>query len=125
MNHNDLYQRWLGTNLEDADLSVELESIKGQDEEIFERFYRDLAFGTAGLRGIIGAGTNRMNIYTIRRATQGLANYLNQKFEHATVAISYDSRIKSDLFSKEAAGVLAANGIKVHIYQELMPVPTL
>ena len=71
MNHNDLYQRWLGTNLEDADLSVELESIKGQDEEIFERFYRDLAFGTAGLRGIIGAGTNRMNIYTIRRATQG------------------------------------------------------
>ncbi len=125
MNHMKLYDRWLAHSVEDADLTAELEAIKGKDNEIFDRFYRDLSFGTAGLRGVLGAGTNRMNIYTVRRATQGLANYLNAQTKHPTVAISYDSRIKSDRFSKEAAGVLAANGIHVHIYRELMPVPAL
>ncbi|MEM1483270.1 phospho-sugar mutase [Oscillospiraceae bacterium PP1C4] len=125
MNHTALYEKWLSVPLEDADLSAELDAIKGKDDEILDRFYRDLEFGTAGLRGVIGAGTNRMNIYTIRRATQGLANYLTAKFKSPSVAISYDSRIKSDLFSKQAAGVLAANGIKVFIYKELMPVPAL
>lgn len=90
-----------------------------------DRFYRDLEFGTGGLRGVIGAGTNRMNIYTVRRATQGFADYLNQEYTNPSVAISYDSRIKSDVFSKAAAEVLAANGIKVHIYSELMPTPCL
>ena len=125
MNHNELYERWLAASLEDPDLTAELRSIKGRDAEILDRFYRDLAFGTAGLRGVIGAGNNRMNIYTIRRATQGLANYLLAQSEEPHVAISYDSRIKSDRFSKEAAGVLAANGIHVYIYRELMPVPAL
>ena len=74
MNHMQLYDRWLSHSLEDADLIAELEAIKGKDDEIFDRFYRDLSFGTAGLRGVLGAGTNRMNIYTVRRATQGLAN---------------------------------------------------
>lgn len=120
-----LYERWLSRATEDADLTAELLSVKGKDDEIFDRFYRDLEFGTAGLRGVIGAGCNRMNIYTIRRATQGLADYLNGKGGHPSVAISYDSRIKSDLFSREAASVLAANGIKVQIYRELMPVPAL
>ena len=103
MNHNELYERWLAASLEDPDLTAELRSIKGRDAEILDRFYRDLAFGTAGLRGVIGAGNNRMNIYTIRRATQGLANYLLAQSEEPHVAISYDSRIKSDLFSREAA----------------------
>ena len=125
MNHNELYERWLAASLEDPDLTAELRSIKGRDAEILDRFYRDLAFGTAGLRGVIGAGNNRMNIYTIRRATQGLANYLLAQSEEPHVAISYDSRIKSDLFSREAAGVLAANGVRVSIYRELMPVPAL
>lgn len=125
MNHNELYQRWRSMKLEDPDLTMELDSIQGKDEEIFDRFYKDLEFGTAGLRGVIGAGTNRMNIYTIRRATQGLANYLNGRSSAPKVAISYDSRIKSDWFAKAAAGVLAANGIQVHIYKELMPVPCL
>lgn len=125
MDCNALYEKWTGVKLEDEDLTKELESIKGKDEEIFDRFYRDLDFGTAGLRGVIGAGTNRMNIYTIRRATQGLANYLNAQKKGALVAISYDSRIKSDWFARAAAGVLAANGIHVQIYRELMPVPCL
>ncbi|MCI8649360.1 MAG: phospho-sugar mutase [Anaerotruncus sp.] len=125
MDHNELYARWRSVKLDDADLTTELEEISGKDDEIFDRFYRDLDFGTAGLRGVIGAGTNRMNIYTIRRATQGLANYLNEKSAQPVVAISYDSRIKSDWFAKAAAGVLAANGIQVHIYSELMPVPAL
>lgn len=125
MDCNALYEKWMSVKLEDDDLTKELESIRGKDEEIFDRFYRDLEFGTAGLRGVIGAGTNRMNIYVIRRATQGLANYLNAQKPGSRVAISYDSRIKSDWFSKAAAGVLAANGIEVHIYKELMPVPCL
>lgn len=125
MNHMELYEKWCAQSLEDQDLTKELEKISGQEEEILDRFYRDLEFGTAGLRGVIGAGTNRMNIYTIRRATQGLAAYLQSSCEQPTVAISYDSRIKSDLFAREAACVLAANGIKVHLYRKLMPVPAL
>ena len=125
MNVNSLYEKWMQQPLDDPDLSAELQKIQGDEKEIFDRFYRDLEFGTAGLRGVIGAGTNRMNVYTVRRATQGLANYLNQKSQHPRVAISYDSRIKSDLFAKEAAGVLAANGVEAYIYPELMPVPAL
>lgn len=125
MDCNVLYEKWMSVKLEDEDLTRELESIRGKDEEIFDRFYRDLEFGTAGLRGVIGAGTNRMNIYVIRRATQGLANYLNAQKKGSRVAISFDSRIKSDWFSQAAAGVLAANGIQVYIYRELMPVPCL
>ena len=120
-----LYDLWLKNAVNDPDLQKELESIKGNDDEILDRFYRSLEFGTGGLRGVIGAGTNRMNVYTVAQATQGLANYLNEAFEEPTAAIAYDSRIKSDLFAKTAAGVLAANGIKVYIYPELMPTPML
>ncbi len=125
MREHELYELWLKNATEDSDLIEELESIKGDDEAIKDRFYRDLEFGTAGLRGVIGAGSFRLNIYTIRRATQGLADYVNSAYENASVAIAYDSRIKSDLFSKEAARVLAANGIKAYIYSELMPTPML
>lgn len=106
------------------DLIAELKGIEGNDDEIYDRFYRELEFGTAGLRGVIGAGTNRMNIYTVRKATQGLAEYVLDKGGES-VAIAYDSRIKSTLFAEEAAKVLAANGIKVYIYKELMPTPML
>ena len=123
--YNLMYNLWLKNATKDPDLIKELESIKGDNDEISDRFYRSLEFGTGGLRGVIGAGTNRMNIYTVAQATQGLANYLNEAFENPTVAIAYDSRIKSDLFAKAAAGVLAANGIRVYIYDELMPTPML
>lgn len=119
------YQQWSSVELEDADLREELVSIEGKEEEIFDRFYQDLAFGTAGLRGVIGAGTNRMNIYVVRKATQGYADYIKGQYQDAHVAVSYDSRIKSDLFAKETARVMAANGITVHLYPELMPVPCL
>ncbi|MBR6986001.1 MAG: phospho-sugar mutase [Ruminococcus sp.] len=125
MREMELYNLWCQNVNEDPDLISELESIKEDKEAISDRFYRDLEFGTGGLRGVIGAGTNRMNIYTVRRATQGFADYLNQEYKNPSVAISYDSRIKSDVFSKAAAEVLAANGIKVHIYTELMPTPCL
>ena len=125
MNEKELYSLWCENAKADADLVTELESIKNDEEAINDRFYRDLEFGTGGLRGVIGAGTNRMNIYTVRRATQGFADYLNQEYDNPSVAVSYDSRIKSDVFSKAAAEVLAANGIKVHIYTELMPTPCL
>ena len=125
MTENELYDLWCANAKEDPDLRTELESIKNDSDAIIDRFYRDLEFGTGGLRGVIGAGTNRMNIYTVRRATQGFADYLNQEYTNPSVAISYDSRIKSDVFSKAAAEVLAANGIKVHIYTELMPTPCL
>ncbi len=125
MDINALYNEWLEKATGDPDLKAELESIKGNDDEILDRFYRSLEFGTAGLRGVIGAGTNRMNIYTVGRATQGLADYLNANYDNPSVAIGYDSRIKSDLFSKEAASVLAANGVKVYIYDELEPTPCL
>lgn len=125
MNEKELYALWCDNAKEDPDLQTELNSIKDDNDAILDRFYRDLEFGTGGLRGVIGAGTNRMNIYTVRRATQGFADYLNQEYSNPSVAISYDSRIKSDVFSKAAAEVLAANGIKVHIYSELMPTPCL
>ena len=119
------YKRWAGADLEDAALAAELEQIKDNDEEIKERFAVALKFGTAGLRGVLGAGSNRMNIYVVRQATQGLANWVKTQGGNQLVAISYDSRINSDVFAKEAAKVLAANGIKVRIYDALMPVPAL
>ena len=122
---HEMYERWLNAQLDDPDLKPELESIRGNENEIRERFAVALKFGTAGLRGVIGAGTNRMNIYTVRQATQGLANWVKTQGGSQTVAISYDSRIKSDVFAKAAAEVLAANGVQVRIYPELMPVPAL
>ncbi len=119
------YERWLSQTLEDKSLTEELESVRGNAEEINDRFYQDLAFGTAGLRGVLGAGTNRMNIYTVRKATQGIANYLNKRKSGASVAIAYDSRINSELFARETAAVCAANGIHAHIYPTLTPTPTL
>ena len=123
--YQEEYKRWLAAELEDADLKPELAKIEGNDEEIKDRFAVALKFGTAGLRGVLGAGTNRMNIYVVRQATQGLANWVKTQGGSQTVAISYDSRLKSDVFAKTAAGVLAANGIKVRIYDALMPVPAL
>ena len=121
----DDYKRWLETDLEDPALTAELQKIEGQDEEIKDRFAVALKFGTAGLRGVLGAGSNRMNIYVVRQATQGLANWVKTQGGNQLVAISYDSRINSDVFAKTAARVLAANGIKVRIYDALMPVPAL
>ena len=121
----DEYKRWLAADLEDPALTAELQKIEGQDEEIKERFAVSLKFGTAGLRGVLGAGSNRMNIYVVRQATQGLANWVKTQGGNQLVAISYDSRINSDVFAKNAACVLAANGIKVRIYDALMPVPAL
>lgn len=125
MNINSLYEEWLSKASADPDLKAELESIKGNAEEISDRFYRSLEFGTAGLRGVIGAGTNRMNVYTVCRATQGLADFLNAHFENPSCAIGYDSRIKSDYFSIESAKTLAANGVKVYLFSELQPTPCL
>ena len=119
------YKRWLEADLEDAALKEELEAIAGKEEEIKDRFAVALKFGTAGLRGVLGAGSNRMNIYVVRQATQGLANWVKTQGGNQLVAISYDSRINSDVFAKTAACVLAANGIKVRIYDALMPVPAL
>lgn len=125
MSVKEKFNAWLDYDLEDKDLKEELLSIKDDENEIYERFYTDLKFGTAGLRGVIGAGINRMNIYTVRRATQGIAIYLKKMYENPSVAVSYDSRNKSELFAKETAKTFAANGIKVHIYKELMPTPNL
>lgn len=125
MTEMELYRLWCEKAVDDPDLQTELNSIANDEDAIKDRFYRDLEFGTGGLRGVIGAGSYRLNIYTIRRATQGLADYVNGAFENGSVAIAYDSRIKSDKFAKEAAAVLAANGIKVYIYPELMPTPML
>ncbi len=125
MTEMELYKLWCEKATEDTDLQNELADIKDNINDINDRFYRDLEFGTGGLRGVIGAGTNRMNIYTVRRATQGFADYLNQEYSSPSVAVSYDSRIKSDIFSKAAAEVLAANGIKVYIYPCLEPTPCL
>lgn len=126
MNEKELYALWCEKAVDDPDLQTELKSIANDDEAIKDRFYRDLEFGTGGLRGVIGAGAYRMNIYTIRRATQGLADYVKEAFPaNPSVAIAYDSRIKSDVFAKTAAAVLSANGIKVYIYSELMPTPML
>ena len=117
------YERWLSHASEDADVAAELRRMN--DAEMEDAFYRNLAFGTGGLRGIIGAGTNRMNIYTVAKASQGLADYLRKIDAAPSVAIGYDSRIKSDVFARVAAGVLAANGVRVYIWPELMPVPTV
>ena len=124
LSYNELYNLWV-QSVKDADILSELKNIYNDDSEIYERFYKDLEFGTAGLRGIIGAGTNRMNIYTVRKTTQGLADYLNENYKEPSVAIAYDSRNKSNLFAKEAACVLAANGIKAYITKELQPTPVL
>ena len=121
----EAYKRWMEAELEDAALTAELQSIEGNEEEIKDRFAVALSFGTAGLRGVLGAGTNRMNIYVVRQATQGLANWVKTQGGNQLVAVSYDSRINSDVFAKETAKVLAANGIKVRIYDALMPVPAL
>ena len=125
MDTKEIFKNWLANAKDDPDLVKELEAIKDNDAEIFERFYQELKFGTAGLRGIIAAGTNRMNVYTVRRATQGLANFLNKNYDSPSVAISHDSRIKADVFAKEAARVLAANGIKAYISRELQPTPVV
>lgn len=119
------YKLWCEKAILDKDLAEELQSIKGNDEAISDAFYKNLEFGTGGLRGVIGAGTNRMNVYTVGKATQGLAAYVNSVSENGKVAIAYDSRIKSDVFARDAASILAANGITVYIYKELMPTPML
>lgn len=123
--YSKIYESWLNSSLLNQDEKDELLAIKDNDELIKDRFYRDLAFGTGGLRGVMEVGTNRMNRFIIRRATQGLANYLNKKTINPSVAIAYDSRNHSDEFAKETASTLAANGVKVYLYQELMPTPSL
>ena len=123
--YQDEYERWLQAELQDVDLKTELQNIKGDDDAIKERFAVALKFGTAGLRGTLGAGTNRMNIWVVRQATQGVADWVKTQGGTQTVAISYDSRLKGWNFARDAAGVLAANGIHVRIYDELMPVPAL
>ena len=123
--YQDEYKKWLGADLIDFDLKKELQDIEGDDAAIKERFAVALKFGTAGLRGTLGAGTNRMNIWVVRQATQGVADWVKTQGGTQTVAISYDSRLKGWTFARDAAGVLAANGIKVRIYDELMPVPAL
>ena len=123
--YQDEYERWLHAELQDVDLKTELQNIEGDDDAIKERFAVALKFGTAGLRGTLGAGTNRMNIWVVRQATQGVADWVKTQGGTQTVAISYDSRLKGWNFARDAAGVLAANGIHVRIYDELMPVPAL
>ena len=122
--YNKEYQRWCEAVGEEY-LQAELKEINGNDEAIKERFLLNLEFGTAGLRGVLGAGTNRMNIYTVGKATQGLANFLKSENENPVVTISYDSRIRSDEFAQVAAQILAANGVKVYLYDALAPVPML
>ncbi len=122
---NKLYELWLENTAENSEIHEELLAVKGNEEEILDRFYRNLEFGTAGLRGVLGAGTNRMNTYTVCQATQGLADYLNSRVENPSVAIGYDSRINSDVFAKQCAEVLAANGVKTYIFKTLMPTPLL
>ena len=128
MDYMKEYTRWcaLAKGL-DADVEQELAAIRGEEEKIQDAFYRDLAFGTGGLRGVIGAGTNRMNVYTVAKASQGLANYVRKHFAAADrrIAVSRDSRIKSDLFAETAARVFAANGIDVYMYEDIMPTPCL
>ena len=122
---NEKYTEWCKKATKDPDVIEELKLISDNEELINDAFYKDLEFGTGGLRGVIGAGTNRMNIYTVGKATQGLASYVNSVTNNGSVAIAYDSRIKSDVFAKVAAEIFAGNGIKVYIYKELMPTPML
>ena len=126
MDYKEMYQEWLGNPYFDEATKAELKGIAGDEKEIEERFYMDLEFGTAGLRGVIGAGTNRMNIYTVRKATQGLANYIASVGGQARgVAIAFDSRRMSPEFADEAALCLAANGIKAYVFESLRPTPEL
>ena len=125
MTYENQLRLWLDRAGEDPDLTAELQSIRNDEKAVSDRFYRHLAFGTGGLRGVLGAGTNRMNLYTVRRATQGLADYLNATDLPKSVAIAHDSRVKGDLFAREAARVLAANGITAHLYPRLEPTPAL
>lgn len=124
---NEQYEMWCSRAVADEDVKAELAQMAGDDAKLEDAFYRNLAFGTGGLRGVIGAGTNRMNIYTVAKASQGLADYVQKNFakEDRSIAVSYDSRIKSDVFARVASAVFAANGIRVHIYTELMPTPCL
>ena len=124
MDYKQSYQQWLDSEMIDEEIKAELAGIT-DEKEIEDRFYKNLEFGTGGLRGKIAAGTNRMNIYTVGKATQGLAQYLVTTFEAPSVAIAYDSRNKSDVFASEAARVLAANGVKVYLYESLRPTPML
>lgn len=124
-NIKELYSLWLDNTKGEKEIYDELVSVEGKDDEILDRFYKNLEFGTGGLRGVIGAGTNRMNVFTVNQATQGLADYLNAEFDSPSVAIAHDSRINSDVFAKGAAEVLAGNGIKVYFYPELVPTPML
>ena len=126
MNYLDEFKRWCESEEFDAETKAELESIKDNEKEIEDRFYKELEFGTAGLRGVIGAGTNRMNKYTVGKATQGLANYiLEQGTQDKGVVISYDSRKMSDEFSLQTALILNANGIKTYLFESLRAVPEL
>ena len=122
-NINELYNLWLEKSQSVPGGYNELKSIEGKDDEILDRFYKNLEFGTAGLRGVLGAGTNRMNTYTVCQATQGLADYLNSKYDSPCVAMGYDSRINSDVFAKQCAAVLAANGVKAYLFPHLIPTP--
>lgn len=123
----DTYKLWIKNAKADPDLALELKEMEGNMPAVEDAFYKDLEFGTGGLRGVIGVGTNRINVYVVARASQGLSNYVIKNFapEERKIAVSYDSRIKSDVFAKVAAEVFAANGIKVFIYPQLMPVPCL
>ena len=121
----EIWNMWKNRDLEDCDLVRELKEIENDEEGIIDRFYKDLEFGTGGLRGIIGVGNNRMNIYTVAKVSQGYADYLSRTSTSQSIAIAYDSRINSEVFARTAAEVFAANGIKVYIYKELMPTPAL
>ena len=126
MEYRETYESWLSNPYFDEETKDELRAIADDDKEIKERFYKDLEFGTAGLRGVIGAGTNRMNIYVVRKTTQGLANYIAAvNAQEKGVAIAYDSRRMSPEFAKEAALCLAANGIRAYIFESLRPTPEL
>lgn len=125
MTEQEKYNYWLEQKDLDAEVLSQLKAIEGNETEIFESFYKDLEFGTAGLRGILGAGTNRMNIYTVGKASDGFAKYLKENFKSPSIAIAYDSRINSQLFAWVSARIMAKNGIKVYIYNELMPTPML
>ena len=124
-NVKEIFERWLNCATEDADVAGELQKLNNDEQAMQDSFYQDLAFGTGGLRGVIGAGTNRMNIYTVRKASQGVANYLKTSGLPQKAAIAYDSRIKGDLFARETARVFAANGITVFLYPRLEPTPAL
>ena len=123
MSYMEEYKRWCKLATADKDILSELKTM--DEAEIEDAFYRNLAFGTGGLRGTIGAGTNRMNVYTVAKASQGLAEYLIKNFDNPSVAIGYDSRVKSDIFAQVAAAVFAANHIAVNLWQKLNPVPTV